>query len=432
TFAAALASTKPPVVYLKGSEELRMEHVTALLLGNPAQASVALDRQTEAWRHVRFMQPDRPTWLEIDLNAIAHNTSAIARLVGPQVRVLVSLKADGYGHGALRVARTALHNGAAWLGVATVSEAQTLRHAGISAPILVFGYIPPWQAREAVRLDVRAAVYSVELAEALAAAGRDLGKPLRAHVKVDTGMARLGIRAEDPEAVVRLIERLHALEWLEVEGLFTHFAAADAADLTHAHRQLDRFQTVLSALDARALRPPIVHAANSAAIITLPEARFDMVRPGILIYGLAPSAEVAMPPEIRPALAFKTRVAQVKRVPAGEGVSYGATWITPRETTLAVLPVGYADGFRRAPSNWGEVLVRGQFAPIVGRVAMDQCMIDVTDVPGVREGDEVVLIGQQGDESLTAEMVAARLGTINYEVVSALLPRVPRVDPTGM
>jgi Alr-MurF fusion protein len=251
---------------------------------------------------------------------------------------------------------------------------------------------------------------------------------VRVHVKIDTGMARLGLRAEDPSAIVMFFEQLRGLPSVVVEGVFTHFATADSADQTYARRQLDRFNAVLTALESRGLRPSLVHAANSAAMLTLPEARYDMVRPGVAIYGLPPSSAVRLPEGYRPALAFKTQVAQVKDIPTGEGISYGATYITDKPTRIAVLPVGYADGFRRSPSNWGEVLVRGRRAPIVGRVCMDQSMIDVTDVPGVRQGDEVVLIGRQGDDELTAEAVAERLGTIAYEVVAALLARVPRIS----
>lgn len=428
-FAAERAAGDPtPIVYLKGSEELRMEQVVALLLARPDRAEELLTRQTQAWQRVVVMRPDRPTWLEIDLSAIGRNTRLIAEHVGPGVRVLVSLKADAYGHGALRVARTVLRNGASWLGVATVSEAEPLRDAGIEAPILVFGYIAPWQAREAVRLGLRATVYSLDAACALAQAARDLGRDMHVHVKVDTGMARLGLRAEDVGGIVGFCRALRELPGLVVEGVFTHFATADSADQTYARRQLDRFHTVLDALEAEGLRPPIVHAANSAATLALPEAHFDLVRPGILIYGLAPSEEVPLPEGFRPALAFKTQVAQVKDIPADEGISYGATYVTERPTRIAVLPVGYADGFRRAPANWGEVLVRGRRSPIVGRVCMDQCMVDVTAIPGVQTGDEVVLIGRQGDDELAADAVARRLGTISYEVVAELLARVPRMS----
>jgi alanine racemase len=426
--ALSQAEGRQAIVYIKGSEETRMEQVAALLLADPEQAEQLLDRQTQGWQRVVVMQPDRPTWLEIDQSAIARNTRLVRELVGPSVAILVSLKADAYGHGALRVARTVLHNGASWLGVATVSEAEPLRAAGITAPILVFGYTAPWQAREALRLDLCSTIYSPEVAQALSRAACDLGRSARVHVKVDTGLARLGLRAEEIEAIVDFVSRLHDLPGLVVEGIFTHFATADRADRTYAHKQLGRFYRVLEALERRGLRPPIVHAANSAAMLTLPDARFNLVRPGVAIYGLPPGDEVPLPEGFQPALSFKTQVAQVKWIPAGEGISYGITYTTSRPTRIAVLPVGYADGFRRAPMNWGEVLVRGQRAPILGRVTMDQCMIDITGVPDVGLGDEVVLIGRQGNDELTAVAVATRLGTIAYEVVAELLARIPRIS----
>ncbi len=418
----------PAVIFIKGSEETRMERVTERLMARPEQAPEELVRQTPGWKQIVLMRPERPTWLEIDLSAIGNNTRRIKDLVGPAVRVLASLKADGYGHGALKVARTALHNGASMLGVATVSEATPLREAGITAPILVFGYVPLWQMREAVRLNLTITLYASEAAQALARAARALGKTVRVHVKVDTGMGRLGIRSEQLDEILALVREIRGLPGLELEGIFTHFAKADAEDLTHARLQLARFQQVLRALEAEGMRPPLVHAANSAATLNLPEARFDMVRPGIALYGLDPSPDVRLPEGFRPALSFKTQVAQVKLIPAGEGISYGCTYVTERPTWIAVLPVGYADGFRRAPATWGAVLIHGQEAPILGRVCMDQSMVDISHIPGVRVGDEVVLIGRQGQAALTAEMVASRLGTINYEVVSEILARVPRVD----
>ncbi|HZC08124.1 MAG TPA: alanine racemase [Ktedonobacterales bacterium] len=423
-----LTGGAPALVYIKGSEELRMEQVTALLMAQPELASTALDRQSEAWRRVVVMRPERPTWLEIDLGAIARNTQRVRQIAGPATKVLVSLKADAYGHGALPVARVALRNGAEWLGVATVSEARPLRDAGVSAPILVFGYTPPWQAREAARLDLRATVFDLDSARALAQAAREQGRVARVHVKVDTGMARLGLRTEDIAAIVAFARELRAIPGLELEGVFTHFATADSLDQSYARRQLQRFQTTLAALAADGPLPPIIHAANSAALLTLPEARFTMARAGVAIYGLPPSDEVGLPEGFTPALSFRTVVAQVKWIPAGEGISYGATYVTEAPTRVATLPVGYADGFRRAPRNWGEVLIRGRRASLLGRVAMDQCMVDVTHIPGVEQGDEVTLIGRQGDDELTAQAVAERLGTSVYEVVSSLLARVPRLS----
>ena len=417
-----------PTILIKGSEETRMERVTELLMAQPEQAREQLVRQTPGWKQIVVMRPDRPTWVEIDLSAIALNTRQIQSLVGPNVRILASLKADAYGHGALKVARTVLHNGASMLGVATVSEAIPLREAGIHAPILVFGYVPHWQMREAVRMGLTVTLYSIESAQALSRAAQALNKSVKVHVKVDTGMGRLGIRAEHVAEIVKLLHEITELPHLDLEGIFTHFAKADTLDQTHPRMQLARFQHVLQRIDEEHLRPSLVHAANSAAIFSLPEAHFDLVRPGIALYGLDPSSEVCLPTDFRPALSFKTQVAQVKDIPEGECISYGCTHTTDRPTRVAILPVGYADGFRRAPTNWGSVLAHGQEAPLLGRVCMDQCIIDITHIPHVRVGDEVVLIGRQGTASLTAEQVARRLGTINYEVVSEILARVPRVD----
>jgi Alr-MurF fusion protein len=421
----------PTIVLIKGSEETRMEKVTERLMAYPSEAPERLVRQTPGWKQIVVMRPDRPTWVEVDLSAIGNNTRRIKELVGPGVRVLVSLKADAYGHGALKVARTVLHNGASMLGVATVSEATPLREAGITAPILVFGYVPPWQMREAVRLSVTVTLYAPESALALSRAALALGKTVKVHAKIDTGMARLGVRAEQSAEVMRLVYKIVELakDGLEFEGIYTHLAAADSSDQTHSELQLGRFQHILHLLEQEGLRPPIVHAANSAATLSLPQARFDMVRPGIAIYGLDPSLDVPLPSGFRAALSFKTQVSQVKMLPAGECISYGCTYVTERPTKIAVLPVGYADGFRRAPANWGNVLIAGQEAPLLGRVCMDQCIIDVTHIAKeVRMGDEVVLIGRQGQAILSAEQVAERLGTINYEVVSEILARVPRVD----
>ncbi len=416
------------IVLIKGSEETRMERVTEMLMAEPARAPELLVRQTPGWKQIVVMRADRPTWVEIDLSAIGNNARQIKKLVGPQVRILASLKADAYGHGAVKVARTVLHNGVSMLGVATVSEARPLREAGIDAPILVFGYVPPWQMREAVCLNLTITLYTLEAAHALSRAALALGQSVKVHVKVDTGMGRLGIRAEQVEEVMALVHEILILPGLEMEGIFTHFAMADTQDQSYARLQLARFQQILRILEQEGLRPPLVHAANSAALLSLPEARFDMVRPGIALYGLDPSAEVPIPANFRPALSFKTQVAQVKVIPSDEYISYGCTYKTEEPTRVAILPVGYADGFRRAPANWGSVLLHGQEAPILGRVCMDQCIIDVSHIPETRVGDEVVLIGRQGEASLTAEIVALRLGTSNYEVVSAILARVPRVD----
>ena len=367
--------------------------------------------------------PGRPTWAEIDRAALAQNVRTLANIARP-ARLMAVVKANAYGHGAVVVARTALENGATWLGVATLAEGVLLRRAGIEAPVLVLGYVPPWQAEDAVRHDIRATVFSREVLEAFSAAAQKLGRTARLHLKVDTGMGRLGLL---PAGAVPFV-REASLPGVALEGLFTHFARADETDLSPTRAQLRRFQALLSELESRGLRPPLVHAANTAATLRLPEARFGMVRAGIGLYGLPPSAETPLPAGMRPVLSLKTTIGQVKTLPPGSPVGYGATYHTRGEETIAIIPAGYADGFRRAPANWGEVLVRGERAPLVGRVSMDQSAINVSHIAGVQPGDEVVLIGRQGEAEISAQEVAARLGTINYEVVSQILARVPRIS----
>lgn len=411
------------LVLLKGSPEARLEEITATLLRDSAKIE-ALPRQSSGWRQVTLRRPGRPTWVEIDLDAIGRNVRHVAETVGPDVEILAVLKADAYGHGAVQVGRTALNNGAHWLGVACLGEALALRREGISAPILSLGYTPAWQSRDAVLADVVTTLYSFETALALSRAATDLGRVARAHVKVDTGMGRLGLL---PDEVVPFLRRVIALPSLEIDGLFTHLASADDADLAYAHQQLGAFGRITESLRSEGLLPRRVHAANSAAILRLPASHYNMVRLGIAMYGLDPSPAAPCPPGFRPALSFKSEVAQVKDLPAGSAIGYGCTYQTQRPSRIAVIPVGYADGFRRGPRHWSYVLVRGEQAPIAGRVCMDQTMIDVTDIPGVRQGDTVVLIGAQGDRAITVEQVAERLGTINYEVVSEILARVPRL-----
>lgn len=414
------------LVLVKGDVSARMERVVAELLADRSDRA-RLPRQEPGWEAVRVSRPARPTWLEIDLDAIAHNVRAVKALVGDDVALMAVLKADGYGHGAAKVARTALNNGASWCGVASLNEATTLRAAGIDAPILILGFTPPWHAREALLRDVALTVYDLDVARAYARAAQELRRTARLHVEVDTGMARLGVL---PDAAPDFIRAVAALPSVRVEGVFTHFSCADC-DPDYTQLQLARFHHVLNALGDARHDVPYIHAANSAGALAYPEARFNLVRIGLAMYGLNPFFPAALRPAslaLRPALTWKTTIAQVKRLPAGAPVSYGKRFVCERETTLAVIPVGYADGFRRGPHTFGEVLVRGRRAPIIGAVCMDQAMIDVSHIPGVRLGDEVVLIGQQGDQRITPEDVAARLGTISYEVISAILARVPRVS----
>ncbi len=422
--AAAIEDLLSPdtVVLVKGGPVSRMERVVERLLENPRRDRWRLVRQGPGWQQVRAAQPARPTWVEIDLDAIANNMRRLAELAAP-AKIMAILKADAYGHGMVKVARTALNNGGSWVGVATLGEAITLRKTGIDASILVLSYMPAWQAHEAIRHNVSATIFTEELARAFSQAAADLNKQALVHVKVDSGMGRLGLLPAD---VLPFMQMLSQLPGLRVEGLYSHFGTADD-DVPYAYEQLKRASELLAELDGAGLRPPLVHAANTAGLINLPESRFDMVRPGIGLYGLPPSTNCRLPSGFRPALTFKSTVGQVKTLPPDSPIGYGATYRTQGEETIAIIPVGYADGFRRAPQTWGEVLVKGQRAPLVGRVSMDQSAINVTHIPNVRQGDEVVLIGRQGSQEITAEEVATNLGTINYEVVSELLARIPRV-----
>jgi alanine racemase len=338
--------------------------------------------------------------------------------------LMAVLKADAYGHGAIKVARTALNNGASSCAVASLNEAVRLRDSGIEAPILVLGYTPAWLARDALAHDISLTLYDADLARAFSRAAADLHCRARVHIKVDTGMGRLGLL---PDQVIPFVQQIRGLPSLELEGIFTHFSIADEEDLTYTRWQLRRFESVIDQLEQIGVTFRYIHCANSAALLRLPESRKNMVRLGIFMYGLRPSPAVELPAGVRPALVWKTSVAQVKMLPPGSYVSYGNRYQTKRVEKIAVIPVGYADGFRRAPTRWESVLVRGQRAPIVGTVCMDQTMLSVDHIANVRVGDEVVLIGAQGDDRITAEEVAGWLGTINYEVVSEILARVPRV-----
>ena len=369
---------------------------------------------------------NRSTFAVGNLSAVQYNLHRLREIAGTPVMAVV--KANAYGHGALEAARAAVDAGAEWLGVAFAAEGIALRRGGLNANILVLGYTPPHLAAEAIEHDLSLAVYDEDLVRAYADSARMLNKRARLHIKVDTGMGRLGTPPTAGAALVRSVKRLSGVE---AEGLFTHFATADESDLTFAHEQLSRFQNVLAELSAND-RPRWVHAANSAAALAISESRFDLVRVGIAMYGLNPSSDVSVPADFIPALEWKSTVAQVRTMPPGTPVSYGREYFTKGEEHIAVIPVGYADGFRRFPKNVAHVLVGGQRVPVVGRVCMDQIMADVTEVGEVKMGDEVVLIGQQGGVRLTADDAAAWWGTINYDVTSGIMARVPRVYVGGL
>lgn len=367
-------------------------------------------------------------WAEIDLDAIAHNVAAIKRHVGEQVAVMAVVKANAYGHGAEAVAQVALQSGASWLAVGRIEEGVALRQAGIRAPILIMGYCPEAGAATAVAHKLTLTVASMNLAETLAGLAAPVGQNIPVHIKVDTGMGRFGLM---PEEVVDFACALRRLPGLILEGVYTHFAAAEPADKSYTHQQFACFRQVLAALEREGFQVPVRHAANSAATLDLPETHLDAVRPGIAIYGLRPSNEVEPVIPLRPALTLKSRVGQVRTLPAGSSISYGRTFVTQRPTPVALVPAGYGDGYLRLNSNRGAVLIHGQRAPIRGRVCMDQFVVEVSGIEGVTPGDEVVLIGRQGNLVLSAEEVAGWAETINYEVVTQLLPRVPRVYLRG-
>jgi alanine racemase len=362
----------------------------------------------------------RPTVAEIDGRALAANFKELARLAGPQVGVLPVMKSDAYGHGFALVGRLLRDAGADRFGVATTPEGRDLRAAGVSGAILVLGGVYPAEYEHVVEARLAAVVWEAEVAAGLAARAREAGRVVPLHVKVDTGMSRLGAAPVD---TAELITTLRALDGVTVEGLLTHFCNAEDVEGTETRRQLARFTELVRELDAAGLRPPIVHAANSAATLTTRAAHFDMVRPGLALYGIYPSEAMRPRAALKPVMRFVTAITAVRTVPEGTGVSYGATFVTQRRSRIATLPVGYADGYPRLLSNRAEVLVRDRRVPVVGRVCMDHTMIDVTDLPEAAVGDRVVLWGEQ----LPIEHVAALAETIPYEMMVRVGARVPRV-----
>jgi alanine racemase len=363
-------------------------------------------------------------WADVSLEAIRMNVEALRRVVAP-AEVCAVVKADGYGHGAVPVALAALEGGASWLAVAQVPEATALRQFGIEAPILLLSEPRPSQVEEAIEADVAVTVYTVALAAALgrAVAARG-GRARPVHLKVDTGMRRVGVAPEDAVALATAIVADPALE---LAAVWTHCAVADEPDNPFTAVQLERFESVLADLSAAGIEPPLRHAANSAAAIAHPASRYDLVRCGITVYGIPPSPALAGAVALQPAVHLATEVSFVKHVAAGEGVSYGLHHRVDRDTRVATLPIGYADGvFRRLGLERQEVLIRGRRHPMVGVVTMDQLTVDVGPDSDVRPGDEAVLLGAQGDERISPDEWAARLGTISYEVVCAMGARVER------
>jgi alanine racemase len=362
-------------------------------------------------------------WAEVDLARVRRNTERLRGLLSPATRLLAVVKADGYGHGAVPVARAALSGGAEWLGVARVPEGAALREAGIQAPVLLLAEQPDAAVPLAVALGLAATVYTRQGLACLAAAAQAAARTVAVHVKVDTGMHRYGAAPEDVPA---LIDAARRTPGVRLEGIWSHFAVAEDVLNPYTKQQFELFTDVLEALGPAA-GGLIRHLANSAGLLTLPEAHFDLVRSGIAVYGIHPSPELADRVVLEPAISFKSRVGLTKVLEAGASVSYGQRYAMPRRGTVATVPAGYADGVRRGLTNTGEVLIGGRRRPISGSVTMDHLMADLGADTTVRPGDEVVLVGRQGAEEISAHDVAAWLGTIPYEVVCAISSRVPRV-----
>ena len=364
------------------------------------------------------------TWAEINLDAIAFNVQAFKKHVGDGVKLIAVVKANAYGHGAVPVAKTAVEAGAEMLAVHRAIEGAELRRAGFQAPILIMGYTPPDGGDLVIQHRLTPSLMTIEFAQALSARASALGVRVPVHVKVDTGMSRYGLMQQE---VVDFLRIIAPLPGIALEGLFTHFATADWADPTFTLQQLGVFNEVRQSVEQAGFIIPLAHAANSAATMKLPQAHFDAVRPGIALYGLDPSSEWPPVFEIHPALTLKSIVSRVRTLPSGAGVSYSRTYLTSKPTVAALVPVGYGDGYHRNLSNQSQVLIRGRRAPLIGRVCMDQFVVDASSIPDVQQDDEVVLVGRQGNEHIRAEEIAALAGTINYEVTTALLPRVARV-----
>ncbi len=359
------------------------------------------------------------TWLEIKLSTLENNFKVISNLTGCLVMPVV--KANAYGHGLERAAACLEKAGAKWFGVARIEEALALRAAGIQSNILVLGYTSPVRVPHALKENITLTVYDFSVAESYSKQAGALESPVNIHAKIDTGMGRLGIQDKFAENFISL---LHKNKWLNLQGIFTHFARADEPEANTTKNQIERFGKIISNLQEAGICPEIIHAANSAGAIEFPESRFNMVRVGIGLYGLSPSKSVNLPPSIDPALSWKTRLISIKELEKGHGVSYGFSYYTKKKERIGVIAVGYGDGFRRQPGN--KVLIRGKIADVVGNVCMDQSMVQIDHIPDAEIGDEVVLIGSQNGKEITATDIADRWNTINYEVICGLASRMPR------
>ena len=369
-------------------------------------------------------QGHRPTYVEIDLAALQHNFLQARRQAGDGRQLLAVVKADAYGHGAARVAPALQQAGADLFGVAMVEEGLELRRAGVSRPILVLGGVYPGQEEELLAHDLVPVVFDLDTARRLDALATADGRQVTYHLKLDSGMGRLGFR---PEELPEVLDVLAGLKGLVMDGLISHLAVADDPENPFTSEQAEIFRSALSCVRQAGFAPRHIHLSNSAALFSRQFPECNLVRPGIVLYGGLPAPCFAKRLDLQPVMSFRTSVAQVKKVPAGTGVSYGHRFVAKRSTTLAAIPVGYADGYSRHLSNVGEVLIRGRRVPVAGTVCMDWTLIDVTDIPQVQVGDEVTLLGRDNGQSINAEEWAQRIDTISYEVFCQVSKRVPRV-----
>lgn len=365
-------------------------------------------------------------WAEINLKNISHNISELKRIISPNAMLMAVVKANAYGHGAVEISEQALKSGANSLGVARLDEALQLRKAGFEAPILIFGYTHPCMATKLVEFNLSQTVYSYEMAKTLSDAANlcDNDKKIKVHIKIDTGMGRVGIL----QNAVQETQFIARLPRIEIEGAFMHFASADDTNKYFAKIQFSIFLDFLDKLRTIGVEIPLRHAANSAAIIDMPETHLDMVRAGISIYGLYASNKVNKNKvALKPAMQLKSRIIHLKRTPANFKISYDSTYKTTKPTTIATVSIGYADGLNRLLSSLGYMLVHGQKSPIVGRVCMDMTMLDVGNIPNVKIGDEAMIFGSQGNSSISVDEIAKTIDTINYEIVSTISDRAPRI-----
>jgi len=364
------------------------------------------------------------TTAEVDLGALAYNYHQLRRFAPASVKFLAVVKADAYGHGAIPVSKKLEELNADFLGVARVQEGVELRNGGITKPILVLSGIYQEEVEEVLAYKLTPMVYRLEIAEALSAAASRRGNKIPVHLKVDTGMGRIGVLAEEAPAFV---DRVRKFENLEIEGIASHLSTADEGDSAFAAEQLERFSRTIEEMRRLAIDPPFCHIANSAALVNLPAAHFTLVRPGIMLYGSYPAPSLKDKVSLRQVMSWKSRIADIKKLPAGYPISYGRTFITQRPSLIAAIPVGYADGYHRLFSNRGEVLIKGMRAPVVGRVCMDWTMVDVTAITGVEVGDEVVLMGSQSGQEITPAEMGGWIGTISYEILCSVGKRVSRI-----